>query len=364
MNALQAEIAESILKKVGQRILPDLSEFETIFSDSFSRYRNELLKMADETRRKHVGDDVFLRGLIEFSNYCSCACNYCGISSYNRKLKRFRMTADEILNTVKYAYEIGFRSFVLQAGEDKFFDENTLLSIIDRIKSGFDCALSLSTGEWPAESLRKFKNAGADRYLLRIETSDPVIFGELHPDSRWEDRDHCLKDIKNAGFQTGSGILIGIPGQSHAVLYSDLKYLIDLDPEMIGIGPFIPHPDTPLGNEKGGDIETTITFLALIRLYLPDSYIPATTAMGSIHPEGRKMALMAGANVLMPNVSPVENRASYELYPNKICLNDNALKCTKCIEGWVGEIGRKVNMGYGHIVRNSSSGRDKSRPYG
>ncbi|MBF0544095.1 MAG: [FeFe] hydrogenase H-cluster radical SAM maturase HydE [Candidatus Riflebacteria bacterium] len=343
-----------MIEKVKNRILPDSKEFCMFFSPDFAPFRPQLFTAADELRKQSLGDDVYLRGLVEFSNYCSCGCAYCGISWHNKSIQRYRMSSEEIFETVKYAFGLGFRSFVLQSGEDKFYDERTVVKILDKLKNVFDCAITLSIGEWSKESLRNFRCAGADRYLLRIETSDPDLFSRLHPDSKWDDRHRCLQDIKELGFQTGSGILIGLPGQGPESLYQDFKYLLALDPEMVGVGPFIPHPETPLKNEKCGDLDTTLTFLALLRLFLPRSFLPATTAMGSIHPEGRKLALLAGANVLMPNVSPTENRAMYELYPGKICITDDALKCHKCMESWVSKMNRRTNLGKGHIIKDSS----------
>ncbi|MFZ2957531.1 MAG: [FeFe] hydrogenase H-cluster radical SAM maturase HydE [Candidatus Ozemobacteraceae bacterium] len=326
-------------------------EAQFLFSPAFDPFRPTLYKEADRVRHEMVGDDVFLRGLIEFSNYCSCRCHYCGISALNTEIDRYRMSREEVVETLAAGYEMGFRSFVLQSGEDRTWREKDVVALITSLKERFDAAITLSIGEWPRSSLEAFRAAGADRYLLRIETSDPELFAKFHPDSRWEDRHRCLMDLKELGFQVGSGILVGLPGQDGVSLGRDLRYLLSLEPEMVGIGPFIPHPKTPLADAKGGTLDECLTFLALLRMYMPDSFLPATTAMGSIAPDGRKRALEAGANVLMPNVSPTENRARYQLYPGKICLNDDALKCRRCVEGWVTDMGRKTNLGHGHIHR-------------
>jgi biotin synthase len=329
-------------------------QWPVVFSEAFDPFRQNLFELADRVRRKYVGDHVFLRGLVEFSNYCSCRCAYCGISAENPHLVRYRMTSDEILETIGGGFRLGYRSFVLQSGEDPSFSKDRLCEIFSAIKREFPVALTLSIGEWPREDLMAFRAIGVDRFLLRIETADPVLFAALHPDSMWEDRHRCLVDIKELGFQVGSGVLIGLPGQTPGHLQRDLEYLIALRPEMVGIGPFIPHPQTPLQGAPGGTLSDCLTFLALLRIFLPDAYLPATTAMGSIDPSGRQKALRAGANVLMPNVSPLENRAKYELYPGKIGLSmdNDAADAGQCsarqmVEG----LGRRVSLDHGHIQR-------------
>ncbi|MBF0499608.1 MAG: [FeFe] hydrogenase H-cluster radical SAM maturase HydE [Candidatus Riflebacteria bacterium] len=344
---------ETLIEKCVARSSLSDAEATFLFSPAFDTHRTDLYAAADRVRSEMVGDDVYLRGLIEYSNYCTCRCAYCGISAFNADIERYRMSPDEILSTLSAGYDMGFRSFVLQSGEDPIWREQDIVALVKTIKSRFDVAIALSVGEWPRSSLEAFRAAGTDRYLLRIETSDPELFAKLHPDSNWEARHRCLMDLKELGFQVGSGVLVGLPGQNGASLGRDLRYLIGIQPEMVGIGPFIPHPLTPLGNATGGTLDACLTFLALLRLYLPDAFLPATSAMGSIHPDGRRQALKAGANVLMPNISPIENRARYQLYPGKICLNDDALKCRTCVEGWVTAMGRKCNPGHGHIIRRS-----------
>ena len=342
----------ALLERIGRRDRFSEEMGREIFSERFNPWRGALYAAADKVRQEMVGDDVYLRGLIEFSNHCACRCDYCGISAHNPKVARYRMTHEEILATMQAGYDLGFRSFVLQSGEDRLFDEKEVVRLISMIKERLPVAVTLSIGEWPRASLAEFRKAGADRYLLRIETSDPELFARYHRDSSWEARHRCLLDLKELGYQLGSGILVGLPGQDGATLARDLAYLIDLQPEMVGIGPFIPHPDTPLAGAKGGTLADCLTFLSLLRIYLPDSFLPATTAMGSIDPKGRQLALQAGANVLMPNVSPTENRGKYALYPNKICLSDDAMVCRNCTERWVTAMGRKTNLGHGHIRRN------------
>lgn len=322
-----------------------------VFSPAFDMARGRLFDAADRVRHETVGDDVYLRGIIEFSNYCGCRCDYCGISSHNRDVARYRMTRDEIVATAARAHELGYRSLVLQSGEDRFYSAKDICNIIESIKGGLDMAVTLSIGEWPKADFAAFKAAGADRYLLRIETSDPALYERYHRDSKWQDRHQALMDLKELDYQVGSGILVGLPGQDGPGLARDLEYLQRLRPEMVGIGPFIPHPKTPLGNEPAGLIDSCLTFLALLRLYLPDAFLPATTAMGTLDPLGRQKALKAGANVIMPNVSPVTNRPSYEIYPNKICQADDVGACRQCVQTMITGIGRTPNFGFGHIKR-------------
>lgn len=325
---------------------------ELLFSPAFDTARGLLFDAADRVRHETVGDDVYIRGIIEFSNFCACRCDYCGISSHNRELERYRMTLDEIVETAAHAHEIGFRSLVLQSGEDRTYDVRDICNIIETIKNRLDMAVTLSIGEWSRMDFAAFRAAGADRYLLRIETSDQALYERYHPDSKWQDRHRALMDLKELGYQVGSGILIGLPGQDGPGLVRDLEYLERLRPEMVGIGPFIPHPKTPLGNQPAGLLAHCLTFLALLRLYLRDAYLPATTAMGTLDSQGRQKALRAGANVIMPNVSPVSNRPGYQIYPNKIGQSDDSESCQRCIEDLVLALGRKPNLGFGHIKRN------------
>lgn len=322
-----------------------------LFSPAFDPHRERLFGMADEVRRRVLGDEVYVRGIVEFSNICRCQCAYCGISALNAGLSRYRLTREEIVDTIGGAVANGYQSFVLQSGEDPGYTADDLCGIIGAVKERYDVALTLSIGEWPREAYAAFKAAGADRFLLRIETSDPALYARFHPHSTWERRHHCLQDLKELGFQVGSGILVGLPGQDGASLGRDLEYLRALRPEMVGIGPFIPHPATPLAGAPGGTLAACLTFLALLRLYLPDAFLPATTAMGSIDPQGRQKALRAGANVVMPNVSPMTHREEYQLYPGKICLTDDAGACRTGVEQMIVGLGRTVNPGKGHIRR-------------
>ena len=307
---------------------------------------DELYRRADEVRREAVGDDVHLRGLIEFSNICRNDCMYCGIRRGNRQVQRYRMTEEELVETAKRAAALGFQTIVLQSGEDLYFDQARMCRIIEQIKR-LDVALTLSVGERDYEDYKAFRDAGADRYLIRIETTDRDLYHRLNPGMSWEHRHECLLMIRELGYELGSGIMVGLPGQTVESITDDLLYLKDICIDMAGIGPFIPHPETPLANESGGTLEQALRTMAVMRLLMPDINIPATTAMESLHPQGRIMALQAGANVVMPNVTEGEYRRLYELYPGKICVNDTPAHCRSCIGLKIRCIGRTIGQGRG-----------------
>lgn len=307
---------------------------------------DELYRRADEVRREAVGDDVHLRGLIEFSNICRNDCLYCGIRRGNRQVQRYRMTEEELVETAKRAAALGFQTIVLQSGEDLYFDQARMCRIIEQIKR-LDVALTLSVGERDYEDYKAFRDAGADRYLIRIETTDRDLYHRLNPGMSWEHRHECLLMIRELGYELGSGIMVGLPGQTVESIADDLLYLKDICIDMAGIGPFIPHPETPLANESGGTLEQALRTMAVMRLLMPDINIPATTAMESLHPQGRIMALQAGANVVMPNVTEGEYRRLYELYPGKICVNDTPAHCRSCIGLKIRSIGRTIGQGRG-----------------
>lgn len=337
--------AES-LKEVKMKL--DKSQIIAFLTDEVQQ--DELLKKADDVRRKYVGDDVHLRGLIEFSNICRNNCLYCGIRALNSKVKRYHMTEDELIETARRAAKLGFKTIVMQSGEDMYYDKDRLCRIIEAIKK-FDVALTLSIGERTYDEYKAFREAGADRYLMRIETTDKDLYHKLDPNMSWQHRHECLMMIKELGYEMGSGIMVGLPGQSVESIADDLIYLKEIGVDMAGIGPFIPHPDTPLAHEKGGTLNLALRTMACMRLMLPDINIPATTAMESLHPEGRIMALKAGANVVMPNVTEGEYRKLYELYPGKICVNDTPKHCQSCIGMKIQMIGRTIGQGYGSHIR-------------
>ena len=292
-----------------------------------------LYAAARRVREKYYGKDVYLRGLIEFTNYCRNDCKYCGIRRSNRKAERYRLTKAQIMKCCEQGHALGFRTFVLQGGEDLFFTDDLVCDIVSSIKARFpDCALSLSIGEKERASYQAYYEAGADRYLLRQETSDPDHYRFLHPQELTiGNRKRCLADLKEIGYQVGCGIMVGSPGQTREHILEDLRYMKDFGPHMVGIGPFIPHADTPFAAEKAGGLHETLHLLAVIRLMLPGVLLPATTALGTIHPAGRELGLLAGANVIMPNLSPGDVRGKYLLYDGKICTEDEAERCISCI---------------------------------
>ena len=312
---------------------------------------DELYRRAYDVRREAVGDEVHLRGLIEFSNICRNDCLYCGIRRGNRQVQRYRMTDDELVETAKRAVALGFQTIVLQSGEDMHFDQARMCRIIEQIKR-MDVALTLSVGERDYEDFKAFRDAGADRYLMRIETTDRDLYHRLNPGMSWERRHECLLMIRELGYELGSGIMVGLPGQTVESIADDLLYLKEIGIDMAGIGPFIPHPETPLAGEAGGTLEQALHTMAIMRILMPDINIPATTAMESLHPQGRIMALQAGANVVMPNVTEGEYRRLYELYPGKICVNDTPAHCRSCIGLKIKSIGRTIGQGRGgHVKR-------------
>lgn len=315
----------------------------------------ELYRQADRVRHDTLGDDVHLRGLIEFSNICRNRCLYCGINRDNKRVSRYRMSDEELVTTARRAANLGFQTIVLQSGEDMHYDQSRLCRIIEQIKQ-MDVAITLSIGERDYADYAAFRNAGADRYLLRIETTDRDLYHRLNPGMSWQQRHECLLMIKELGYEVGSGIMVGLPGQTAESIADDLLYLKELGIDMAGIGPFIPHPDTPLAHEQGGTLEQALRTMAIMRLLMPDINIPATTAMESLHPQGRIMALRAGANVVMPNVTEGEYRRLYELYPGKICVNDTPAHCRSCIGLKIKSIGRTIGQGKGgHITHNKKN---------
>lgn len=311
-----------------------------------------LFERADEVRRQIYGTDVYIRGLIEFTNYCKNNCYYCGIRCSNQQAKRYRLTKEEILVCCREGYELGFRTFVLQGGEDAFFTDRILCEIISEIRNGYpDCAITLSVGEKKKESYAAYYEAGANRYLLRHETAEEEHYRKLHPEAMsLENRKRCLFELKEIGFQVGSGFMVGSPYQTTENLISDLRFLKELGPDMIGIGPYISHAQTPFAGYKSGTLVQTLRLVAILRLMFPYALIPATTALGTIHPEGRELGLKAGANVVMPNLSPVSVRKLYDLYENKICIGEEAAQCIGCLQTRVKNAGYQVVTARGDAI--------------
>jgi biotin synthase len=307
---------------------------------------SDLLKKADAVRKQFVGDEVHLRGLIEFSNICRNNCQYCGLHRDNKQLVRYHMNEEELLKTAQQAIDMGFKTLVLQSGEDMYYTRDRMCRIIENIKKN-DVALTLSIGEREYDDYKAFRNSGADRYLMRIETTDKDLYHRLDPGMSWQHRHECLLMIKELGYELGSGIMVGLPNQTIESIADDLLYLQQIGVDMAGIGPFIPHPQTPLKNASSNNLHLSLRTMAVMRLMLPDINIPATTAMESLHPQGRIMALQGGANVVMPNVTEGEYRRLYELYPEKACVNDTPLHCRTCIGAKIAAIGRVVGQSYG-----------------
>lgn len=301
-----------------------------------------ILKKADDVRKKYVGEGIHLRGLIEFSNVCKRNCLYCGLQCSNRNVERYRLSKSEILDIAKKGVEEGFKTIVLQSGEDDFFSVGMLCEIISEIKN-LNVALTLSIGEKSFEEYKAYKDAGADRYLLRIETTDENLYTKMHPNADFQNRKRCLYNLKELGYETGTGCLVGLPRQSIESLADDILFFKELDADMVGIGPFIPHCQTPLKNEQAGDLDLAVKVMAITRVMLPDINIPATTAMESLRADGRLLALQSGANVVMPNLTDDFHKKMYEIYPNKVSST------RKELEGKLLNIGRYVideNFGF------------------
>lgn len=306
----------------------------------------ELFSYADSVRKKYVGDEIHLRGLIEFSNYCKNTCKYCGLRCENKNIERYRILEDEILEHAKNAANLGFKTIVLQSGEDNYFTVNRMCNIISEIKK-LNVALTLSIGEKTFEEYKAYKDAGADRYLIRIETTDENLYSKMHPGMSLENRKRCLRDLKTLGYEVGSGCLVGLPNQSIESLADDILFFKEIGADMIGVGPFIPHPDTPLKDASKGSFFLALKVMAITRILLKDINIPATTAMESIQKDGRIIALQSGANVVMPNVTTTEYRQKYEIYKGKACINENPTKCLGCITNKIKLIGRSVSKDFG-----------------
>lgn len=328
---------ESILPELPEKLMnggqAELAAIIEHFDLASPAERSSLFTAALEQRRKYYGNGVYFRGLIEFSSYCKNDCYYCGIRRSNRNARRYRLSEEEILGCCEKGHSLGFRTFVLQSGEDPYYTDQRICSIISAIRGRFpDCAITLSIGEKSRESYRKYFDAGANRYLLRHESASETHYKKLHPEEMsLTQRKQCLYDLKEIGFQVGAGFMVGSPYQTYEDLASDLIFLRGLKPHMIGIGPFIPHRDTMFAGEKTPTKDLTLVMLALLRLMLPKVLLPSTTALGTIDPNGREDGLRAGANVVMPNLSPVAHRKDYSLYDNKICTGEEAAECLGCL---------------------------------
>ena len=303
-----------------------------------------LQKEAQEISIAHFGKNIYIRGLIEFTNFCRNDCYYCGIRKSNLNAVRYHLSKDSILACCHAGYDLGFRTFVLQGGEDMSYTDDAMAEIISDIRRSFpDCAITLSVGERSHETYQKWFDAGANRFLLRHETADESHYQKLHPmRMRHAQRLACLKDLKAIGYQTGTGFMVGSPFQTTAHLAKDLAFIHELQPEMIGIGPFIPHCDTPYKAQPAGSMERTLHLVSILRLMRPEALIPSTTALGTIHPEGRELGILAGANVVMPNLSPKDVRKNYLLYNDKICTGEEAAESIEQLKKRMARIGYTI----------------------
>lgn len=333
----------------------NLSNQELLELLQTNKYDERLFQQADKVRRAIYGEDVYVRGLIEFTNYCKNNCYYCGIRCGNSKASRYRMKDDEILAACENGYQLGFRTFVLQGGEDPYFTDQRICEIVATIRKQYpDCAITLSIGEKSRESYQEYFDAGANRYLLRHETASELLYSKLHPDDmQLENRKRCLFDLKEIGYQVGAGFMVGTPFQTLEDILADLRFLQELEPDMIGIGPFISHKDTPFRDFENGSVSLTLRLISVLRLLFPHALIPATTALGTIHPQGRELGLKAGANVIMPNLSPQDVREKYLLYDNKICIHEDSSECRDCTQRRVSSVGYKVVTDIGNVKRRS-----------
>ena len=329
-----------------------LGEYERLIVKRSPRLAEEAAALALEARRGVYGDRVYIRGLIEVGNYCRNDCLYCGIRRSNSRCERYILTEEEIYACCREGYSLGFRTFVLQGGEG-IFPADKVCRIVARIKREFpDCAVTLSLGEFPREEYQRMFDSGADRYLLRHETADKAHYERLHPpEMSFDNRMRCLRDLRDIGYQVGCGFMVGSPFQTAATLAKDLKFIEEFSPDMCGIGPFIPQKDTPFCDLPSGTADLTVYLLSLIRLIKPNILLPATTALGTIDPLGREKGISAGANVVMPNLSPVSVRRKYALYDNKICTGDESAQCKSCLAERISSVGCEIVTDRGDIIK-------------
>lgn len=340
---------QELIKQLHQTHSLEKEQWEQLFRDYTAEDVSYAVTLAQETAIAHFGKKIYFRGIIEFTNFCKNDCYYCGIRKSNHQCQRYRLLPEDILECCREGYENGFRTFVLQGGEDGWFTDDRLCELIREIKNRYsDCAVTLSVGERSLESYRRLREAGADRYLLRHETADSVHYRQLHPEPQSiENRIRCLNDLKALGYQTGCGIMVGTPGQTPKTLAEDMKFMEQLQPEMIGIGPFLPHKDTPFRWEAKGSVELTLFLLALCRILFPKVLLPATTALGTAESDGRKQGVLAGCNVVMPNLSPKNVRKKYMLYDEKAGTDLSAEEGIRILRQQMKEIGYEVIVGRG-----------------
>ena len=340
-----------LIKKLMKEHSLETDEYRLLIDGRSPETAEILAEEAVRLRRSIYGNDVYVRGLIEISNFCRNDCLYCGIRRSNRNVERYRLDPDTILRCADDGYHLGFRTFVLQGGEDGYYTDEVLTELIQKIKEKHPgCAVTLSLGERSCDSYKKLREAGADRYLLRHETADSEHYRKLHPsEMSFQNRMQCLTNLRALGYQVGCGMMVGSPFQTSAELAKDLKFIETFKPDMCGIGPFVPHHETPFAGYAGGTVELTCFLLSVIRIIHPPVLLPSTTALGTIHPLGRELGIKAGANVVMPNLSPVSVRKQYELYDNKICTGEESAECRGCLERRMEAIGYRVVSARGDI---------------
>lgn len=342
-------IKSGIIDKLQQKQQITLEDFRYLLETQDEEVLTYLQTKARETALQIYDNHVFIRGLIEFTNICKNDCLYCGIRKSNQNAQRYRLNKEEILQCCEEGYALGFRTFVLQGGEDAYFTDKKICDIVSTIKKQYpDCAVTLSIGEKTRESYQAYFEAGADRYLLRHETANEEHYQRLHPkELSLENRKRCLRDLKEIGYQTGCGFMVGSPYQTIETLYEDIQFIQKIQPQMVGIGPFIPHKDTPFAKEEAGTLDRTIRLLSIIRLLHPHVLLPATTALGTIHPQGREMGILSGANVVMPNLSPISVRKKYMLYNEKKATDEEAAEGLDNIKCQMEHIGYQVVVARG-----------------
>lgn len=342
----------SLVDKLCERRSLSVDEYERLVAGRTPELAEELARRAVAERKRVWGTKVFARGLIEVSSYCVNDCYYCGIRRSNRQVARYRLSPERILACAEEGYGLGFRTFVLQGGEDPWFSDERLCDIVARVRSTHpDCAVTLSMGERSRASYQALHDAGAERYLLRHETANPLHYRRLHPpEMSFERRMRCLEDIRDIGYAVGIGFMVGSPYQQPRDLAMDLKLVEEFGPQMCGIGPFVAHHATPFASQESGSLELTCYLLSIIRLIGPGILLPATTALGSIHPQGREKGIMSGANVVMPNLSPADVRKDYELYDGKICTGEEAAECRGCLAARMRSIGYEIVVDRGDPV--------------
>ncbi len=346
---------QTILERIYSASMPDQADIEAVLHATTPPDLDVLFDFADRVRRRFVGDGVLLRGIIEFSNVCRNSCEYCGLNRQNARLERYHLTHDEVLAAARGVAAEGIRTIVLQSGEDDHLDADWLRRVIEEIKTQLDVAVTLCVGERSRREYQLWRQAGADRYLLKIETSDPDLYASLHPGMSFENRLRCLRDLAELGYQTGSGTLVGLKGQSIESLAGDIQFFKTGDFDMISPSPFIPHPQTPLAGEPAGDLTMTLKMIALTRIVSRNAHIPASTAIGSLHGrDERPRALAVGANVLMPNFTPAPYRRRYEIYPNKRCVNEEPGACPGCMEQMAASMGRWIDWSRGDSLKTES----------